>query len=174
MNSDAARTAAAAVPKAASERPAAFRPRRCNHVRRSSCAYTPCGRLAAAGGARPHRTAHTSGVSTGAAAGHAESTRSAIHSSLARRMRPAAQVPEPAISTPGAESWVAGVVRGVMGRCPGLVWTAQHAHRSPQRAVEVVKMEVSIATTRSSNRHSQETIAQRRRGCSLSRVRVNG
>jgi len=66
-------------------------------------------------------------------------------------MRSAAQVPEePAISTPGAESWVAGVVRGVMGRCPGLVWTAQHAHQSPQRAVEVVKM-VSITTTHSSN-----------------------
>ena len=55
-------------------------------------------------------------------------------------MRPAAQVPEPAISTPGAESWVAGVVHGVMGRCSGLVWAAQHAHQSPQRAVEVVKM----------------------------------
>ena len=77
---------------------------------------------------------------------------------LAHRMRPAAQVPEPAISTPGAESWVAGVVHGVMGRCSGLVWTAQHAHQSPQRAVEVVKMEVSITTAGSSNwRYSQET-----------------
>jgi len=73
-------------------------------------------------------------------------------------MRPAAQVPEPVISTPGAKSWVASVVRGVIGRCSGLVWTAQHAHQSPQRAVEVEKMEVSITTTGGSNRHnSQET-----------------